>query len=77
MNVSAPTAQAAGIAAASPSITAPTPKRMVVRGYEGFLGLPVGVVLAATWVAGAALIGSCVLVMYMVGSLVLQALVGS
>ncbi len=78
MNVLAPTAaQASGIAAGSPSIAAPTPKRMVLRGYEGFLGLPVWVVLALMWVAGAALLGSCALVTYVVGSLVVQALVGA
>ena len=77
INVSASTTQAAGIAAVPPGIGAPTPKRMVARGYERFLGLPVWVVLAAMWVTGAALLGSSVLVLYMVGSLLLQALVGS
>ncbi len=74
-NVFAATADAAGIAAGSPSIAAPTPKRMVLA-YERFLGMPVWVVLALMWAAGAALLGSCALVTYMVGSLVLQALVG-
>jgi hypothetical protein len=45
--------------------------------YEGFLGLPVWVVLAAMWVAGAMLLGSCALVVYVVGSVLLRAVVGS
>jgi hypothetical protein len=79
-NVFASAAQAAGISGGSASIAAPTPhtpKQMVARAYEGFLGLPVLVSLAAMWVAGAALLGSCVLVLYMVGSLLVQGLVGS
>jgi hypothetical protein len=47
------------------------------RAYEGFLGLPVLVVLAVMWVAGAALLGSCALVVYMVGSVLLLTVVGS
>ena len=67
-NVLASTAETAGIAegiaAGSPRTAAPTPKRMVARAYEGFLGLPVWVVLAVMWVAGAALLGSCALALY-------------
>ena len=78
--VSASTAQAEGISegstAGSASTTAPTTGRMV-RAYEGFLGLPVWVVLAAMWVAGAMLLGSCALVVYVVGSVLLRAVVGS
>jgi hypothetical protein len=43
----------------------------MVRAYEGFLELPVWVVLATMWVAGATLLGSCALVVYMVGSVLL------
>jgi hypothetical protein len=78
-NVFASAAQAAGIAAGSASIAAPTPhtpKQMVARAYEGFLGLPVLVSLAAMWVAGAALLGSCALALYVVGSVLLRAVVG-
>jgi hypothetical protein len=38
------------------------------RAYEWFLQLPVVIVLTALWVAGAALLGSCALVLYMAGS---------
>ena len=79
-NVLAATADAAGIVAGSTagssSTAAPTPKREV-RAYERFLGMPVWVVLASMWVAGAALLGSCVLALYMVGSMLVQAVVGS
>ena len=37
------------------------------RTYEGFLELPVPVVLAVLWVAGAVLEGSCVAALYAVG----------
>jgi hypothetical protein len=69
-NVLESTAQAAGSTAGSSSIAAPTPRRMV-RAYEGFLELPVWVVLATMWVAGATLLGSGALVVYMVGSVLL------
>ena len=76
INVFAPTAQAEGIAAGSSSTATPAPKLMA-RAYEGFLGLPVLVVLAVMWVAGAALLGSGALVVYMVGSVLLRTVVGS
>ena len=47
---------------------------IVVRSYERFLELPVVSVLAAMWVAGVALLGSCVLILYLFGSLLLQTL---
>ena len=34
------------------------------RAYEGFLELPVPVVLAVLWVAGAVLEGSCIAALY-------------
>ena len=73
-NVLASTAQAEGIAEGSTA--APAPRKMA-RAYEGFLGLPVWVVLAAMWVAGAALLGSGAVVVYMVGSVLLRAVFGS
>ncbi len=79
-NVFAATADAAGIVAGSTagssSTATPTPKRMVLA-YERFLGMPVLVVLAAMWAAGVAILGSCVLVLYVVGSVLLQAVAGS
>ena len=74
-NVLAPTAQAEGIAEGSTA--APTPRRMTRAYEEGLLGLPVWVVLAAMWVAGATLLGSGALVVYMVCSVLLRAVVGS
>ncbi len=40
------------------------PKGGHVRVYEGFLGLPVPVILALLWVAGAALLGAAATVAY-------------
>ena len=76
-NVFVSTAEAEGIAAGSTSTAAPTPPKRMVRAYERFLGLPVLVVLAVLWVAGAALLGSGALALYMVGSVLLRAVVGS
>ena len=42
------------------------------RAYEGFLELPVPVVLAVLWVAGAALEVACVLTLYEVGSVLVR-----
>ena len=76
-NVFASTAEAPGIAAEGSSSTgAPTPKRMA-RAYERFLGLPVVVVLAVMWVAGATLLGSLALALYIVSSVLLRAVIGS
>jgi hypothetical protein len=76
INVFKSAAQAEGIAAGSSSTATPAPKLMA-RAYEGFLGLPVLMVLAVMWVAGAALLGSGALVVYMVGSVLLRTVVGS
>ena len=46
----------------SPTPSTPTPGPMA-RAYERFLKMPVGVVLALLWLAGAALLGSCALVL--------------
>ena len=43
-------------------------KEGVESAYEGFLELPPAVVLLVLWVAGAVLLGSCALVLYMAGS---------
>ena len=42
------------------------------RAYEGFLELPVPVVLAVLWVAGAALEVACVVTLYEVGSVLVR-----
>ena len=55
-----------------------TPKHSsaLARVYEWFLELPVPVVLAVMWLAGAALVGLCGLVLYYFW-LLLQAVAGS
>jgi len=45
---------------------APSSPSVIGRAYEGFLGLPVAVVLLVLWVAGVAMLGSVVLVAYAV-----------
>jgi hypothetical protein len=47
---------------------------MVVRSYERFLQLPVAIVLALMWAAGAALVGSCALALYLLGFSLLRIL---
>ncbi len=42
------------------------------RLYEGFLELPVPIVLAVLWVAGAAIEVACVATIYEVGSVLVQ-----
>lgn len=42
---------------------------VATRLYEGFLELPVWIVLVVLWTAGATLLGSCVLALYLLGSL--------
>jgi len=37
--------------------------------YEGFLGMPVPVVLTVLWLGGMALLGSCVLILYALATL--------
>ncbi len=45
-----------------------------ISSYERFLELPVWAVLAAMWVAGAAVLGSCALTLYLLGSSLLRIL---
>ena len=47
------------------------------RAYEWFLQLPVVIVLLVLWVGGVALLGSCALVLYWVGSVLVRSLAGS
>ena len=46
------------------------------RAYERFLEMPGAFVLAALWVAGAALLGSCALVLYIAASVLVQTVAG-
>jgi hypothetical protein len=45
--------------------------------YEGFLGLPVPVVLTVLWFGGIALLGSCVLALYALAPLLAQVVTGA
>jgi hypothetical protein len=76
MDLFEPPAEVAGLAEGSASNATPTPKRLA-QAYERFLGMPVLAVLAVMWVAGAVLLGSCALVLYVVGSLVVGTIAGS
>ena len=49
----------------------PSSPSIVGRAYEGFLELPVLVVLGVLWVAGVAMLGLCVLVAYTIISTLL------
>ena len=44
------------------------------RAYERFFEMPGAFVLAALWVAGVALLGSCALVLYIAASVLVQTL---
>jgi hypothetical protein len=44
--------------------------------YEGFLRMPVPVVLTALWLGGMVLVGSCVLIIYALATLLAQAVAG-
>ena len=52
-------------------------KEEAANAYEGFLELPQAVVLLVLWVAGVALIGSCALVLYWVGRVLVGSIAGS
>jgi hypothetical protein len=47
---------------------------VVTRSYEGFLSLPVPLVLSVLWLAGVTLGAACVATVYEVGSVLTQAL---
>jgi hypothetical protein len=46
----------------------------IAYAYEQLLEMPVGVVLALVWLAGAAFLGSCAPVLYAVGSVLLRSI---
>jgi hypothetical protein len=57
--------------AATPLLPGRTSASLSVRigqAYERFLEMPVSLIIVVVWFAGAALLGSCVLVMYLVVS---------
>ena len=47
------------------------------RTYERFLGLPVAVVVAVLWLVGAVLAGTCALVVYLGGVVLVRTLAGA
>ncbi len=52
-------------------------KEGVATAYEGFLQLPVPVVLLVLWLAGVGLLGTCALVVYWVGRVLGGLIAGS
>jgi nucleoside phosphorylase len=75
-NALAPMARAEGSVVGPSNAPASAPKRSA-RVYEGFLEMPVLVVLVVMWVGGAALLGSCALALYMAGSLLVSGIAGA
>ena len=75
INVSAATAGVEKTSVGSPGTTT-TISGPIAQAYERFLGMPALVVLAVMWVAGAALLGSCALALYTVGSLLVPMIAG-
>jgi len=49
---------------------------LLANTYEGFLRMPVPVVLTALWLGGMVLLDSCVLMIYALGTLLAQAVAG-
>jgi len=45
--------------------------------YERFLGLPVPVVLTVLWLGGVAMLGSCLLMLYVLATLLAQVVMGA
>lgn len=76
-NVSAATAAVEEARAGSPGTSVPTSERIATRACEWLLGMPMGVAIALLWVTGAALLGSCALAVYVVGSVLLGLVAGS
>ena len=58
---------------AAPPLSAGT----IGRAYERFLELPVVVVLAVLWLLGGAIIGSCLLAIYLYGLALVRILLGA
>ena len=48
----------------------------IVRTYERFLELPVAIVLVVLWLAGAVLLGTCALLLYLYGVSLMRLLTG-
>ena len=76
INVSAATSRVEEAPVGSPWTSTPI-SGPIAQAYERFLEMPVLVVLAVMWVAGATLLGSLALALYMVGSLLVQVIAGA
>jgi hypothetical protein len=76
INVSASRVGLEEASVGSPTTSTPISGRKA-QAYERFLQMPVLVVLAVLWVAGAVLLGSGALALYMVGSLLVRVLAGA
>ena len=67
------TAGVEGTPVGSSGASIPTSGR-IAHAYEQFLEMPVGAVLALVWLAGAAFLGSCALMLFAVGSVLLRSI---
>jgi hypothetical protein len=56
---------------------APVPDGFLGVSYERFWQMPVAVVLTVLWLAGMALLSSCVLMLYILGTLLASVLAGA
>ena len=61
----------------SSSSAPPLSVGIIGRAYERFLELPVVVVLAVLWLLGGAIIGSCLLAIYLYGLALVRILLGA
>ena len=78
VSIPAATAEVEEAPAPSPGPpSAPTSERVAQAVCEWLSGMPTGVVIALMWVTGAALIGSCALVVYAGAWVLLQLVAGS
>jgi hypothetical protein len=76
INVSAATAGVEKASVGAPGSTLPI-SGPIAEAYRRFLGMPVLVFLAVMWVAGAALLGSLALAVYMAGSFLVPVIAGA
>ena len=76
INVCAATAGVEKASVGSPGPTIPI-SGPIAQAYQRFLGMPVLVFLAVMWVAGAALLGSLALALYMAGSFLVPVIAGA
>jgi len=63
-------------AGSHPRAAAETSSGLLGNTYEGFLRMPVPMVLTALWLGGMVLLGPCALIIYALGTLLAQAVAG-